>query len=305
MDVHAPERRPRPASAPASPTSASRIAALSDRRVRMLVDRPPGRADRALEPRRALARHQRRARRSPRVTARLSSPSRCSPRWSRSASAPRARPSSPPARTPTRRFSTASDFNTRRRRPDRSRQRRCAPPVDARRRPPPPTAASPACASRRAPAGDEHLDRRLHRQRRAVHLRLRHDQGRRRAARRPRGRARRRRLHAHLRRREPPDRQHRAGHEPDRPGHAADGHHDLERRPRPTPAPASPRWRCSTARSGAWTTICARRAARFDTTALAGRPLRPALAGHRPRREHGDRRSSTHAGSTTPRRACR
>ena len=28
----------------------------------------------------------------------------------------------------------------------------------------------------------------------------------------------------HLRRREPPDRQHRAGHEPDRPGHTADRH---------------------------------------------------------------------------------
>ena len=89
-----------------------------------------------------------------------------------------------------------------------------------------------------APAGTGTWTVGLHEDRRALHLHLRHDDGRRRAARRARRRDRQRRLHAHLDGHQPPRRQHRADRDDDRPRLAADRHrhrrrHRRRRRLRP------------------------------------------------------------------------
>ena len=155
-----------------------------------------------------------------------------------------------------------------------------------------------------------HLDRGLHEDGRALHLHLRHDDGRRRAARRARRGDRQRRLHAHLDGHQPPRRQHRADRGDDRSRLAADRHRhrrrhrgrrrlrprqrrasstsrrpargraSAPRRPRRSPAPGTPR------RSPTGSTTCAR-----------SPPTSPATRRSPPR--------STTAASTTRRRPSR
>ena len=104
--------RARRASAPASPTSASRSPRSPTAACGCSSIGLPAAADRALEPRRPVARDRRRARRSPRVKRALLALARPRRAGPVRRSAPRARRSSPPARTPDATFSTAADFNT-------------------------------------------------------------------------------------------------------------------------------------------------------------------------------------------------
>ena len=140
-----------------------------------------------------------------------------------------------------------------------------------------------------------HLDRGVHEDGGALHLHLRHDDGRRRAARRARRGDRQRRLHAHLDGPEPPRRQHRADRDDDRSQFTAHRHRH-HRRHRGRHRRLRPRQRAAR--------VQARRRAvdrdlhavdvadllRLEHHVARRRALRPAHGRHRRRRQPDDLR---------------